>query len=1212
MRLSFTKTLIWSTLVVLVLAVALALWFFATPAQSAAADIDLQISGLSSKTGKQYGDLFDAAIDADGKIYGKIENWIFKAGEGTEYYILAKDFRVSPTASGYTDSTKRLCDEHGLVKVDVLADYDPANGSTGKYYLTYEDSGYITFFEKLQVYITETGEPYPNYYVATNKVNELVYCQVIPREITVAYNASDSHVGGGTEGDSLPTTEKDGVLYIDHTYGALPDTIAFAEKADSAKVMTAEFDDVLTTSTTFEGNDRTTHVGYYEIASLDLKVMRSGVDVSHNYHFTSELEYVGADSATYTGYGVRVVPRVIEIADFCRDDSKFATKRNAYEGLYDGTQFIAGTFSSQGFSSDVGELISGVSNQTVTVYYDVVPDQEGLWDRDNHGNDREGVVAITEAEQAWALCIVGWTVSTTEPNYTPSGADYLVRPQLGAAFTLKVGKRSIVLYEHSSGMEDKPDNWVDVVSNHIAISMPYGYAYTGDKENHQITIDNIPVTLSFEVQYEGAALADYLVAHSLDSIILPAGTYNIINPEVTDVHYDVAVDESVHWTVTKKVIAYDDLVRWGITDGTYVAASNGSADAKAMHAYLAAYAESTAGVCLAEYAYDADRTEIALEHTFLDKDIAEDCAVQVNMAVEAGLPGYYALTFTHPDYEVAAGTLYVRVKPVTVTVTTPVDAIYRGASFAAIPYFDGADTSPFAEWSVGLTYRIGTRTVAPLNAGTYTVLVAVNGPEGSAANPYLVYNGTVEHFTISPKAIDVRLKSNAQLTKTFGDSVAKRKLTFDADNLVGADSLSLDSAGLAEDAAPGTYPITVSLDKGESANYTITLYDSSNRRNPRFTVEKITVDSVLAYFESLLMEGTVTTTTSSISLPNIHYYGIALDGVGYQYAVGDGVWTDTSASINGLSEGTRYRVQVVISPDSSFIDTDVDVCTSARIIYTEVVRPELEQDAVLSSSRSVVVRVTNVERTKTYRVVAYPATMADTPVDDIPANVKDKAVNVTPDEDGVFNVARCYSLKEGADGLLLDQLSEMSADGAYHLVLVVKVADSEVICEPFTVRTRPAAPTLPASSFTVSASSITVPEGYYVYVAEAESNAALPVSSVVEVSMQNAGITYALLAESGAELTEEYVQSVAEGLQANKTYVIAIWRLEEGSALASDVQCFTFHTQIDKTNRFSYTGAMLVISRYLMVGLTGLIVLLFIICTIRFAVLRKKLSGGNR
>ena len=232
MRLSFTKTLIMSTLAFVFLAVILVLCFIALPKQSAAADYEYSISGLESKT-KQYGDLFDETVDATGKIYGILDsNFVFKVGEGNDCYILADDIKARPSGSSELVS---LC-KGGLIYADVLS------GGSSKYYLTDED-GFHAFYEPIQIYLTESGDAYANRKIYYNKVGKEIIYTVLPREITVAYNAEASHVGDGASGDPLSTEEKDGVLYINHTYGALPDTIAFAEKAGSAKVMTDEFED---------------------------------------------------------------------------------------------------------------------------------------------------------------------------------------------------------------------------------------------------------------------------------------------------------------------------------------------------------------------------------------------------------------------------------------------------------------------------------------------------------------------------------------------------------------------------------------------------------------------------------------------------------------------------------------------------------------------------------------------------------------------------------------------------------------------------------------------------------------------------------------------------------------------------------------------------------------------------------------------------------
>ena len=1218
MRLSFTKTLTIMFCAALCFAVA-AVCFTLSPPRAALAetDFDIPLTGVGNQP-KQYGDLFNSVDAATGRIYGAIQNDVFKAGSGSEYYVLAKDIMVCSSAmrpsATYEPSLKQLTDVNGYVQVDVLPDYDPEDNSTGKYYLTYDGAEGYTFFSKLQVYVSANEMPHvvgsKSYKVAYYGIGDLLYCQVTPRCLTVAYDAASSHTGGGMAGDALTTEEVGGVLYVDHTYGALPDSIAFSTQGEVG-VMEA-FGDRLTTSTTFEGNDRTAHVGLYEIESLDLKVKRDDKDVSGNYRFASARE--GADGALYTGYGVRVLPRAVEIGEFMHEGT-FGTTRDTYADLYDGNALSSGTFTSQGFSRTYQSAQTGVNGQTLTVYYDVDLSQPDLWDVDDQDDPREGVVAITAPGDSWAVVIVGWSAANTDPDaaYDVRASDYVVRAAAGASLTLTVGKRAIVLYEAKEGVP-APDNGVDVVANHIEISKPYGDVYTGAKENHGIVIDDIPVTLSFEVEYAGQSLADYLAAEGLESIRLPAGEYRIINPEVTDKHYVVTIDESAKkWTVTKKVVGSAQLVAWGLADGAYLAENRAgaSASAKAMYAFLSAAELPTDGICLHEYAYDGTRKSVSLSYAFTDADIGGEVAADltfVNAEDAVMSPGYYALAYTHADYAMPAGTVYVRVLPVAVTVTAPTDAVYNGERYGVTLRYDGEENNPFGGWSVALTYRDGQRTTTPLNAGTYTAAVSVVGPEAQSANPYLVYNGSNVRFTVSPKAITVRLKSTAQLTKTFGDEVGKRKLTFsvDDDALVGSDSISLFTDGLDADAAPGAYAVEVVFDHGERTNYDVELLDAGGRRDPRFTVEKIAVDDVRDYFNDFLQTMQVVTTTDAITLSEIRYYGVAIDGVAYQYGTADGGWTNTPAEMTALEDGAKYRVRIVIRADGTFIATDTDVYTEVREIITDIAVPTLRQDFSLTSGRSVCVDVTNFDRTKTYACVMYDADQSTVPV-----NVAEKAVG-TPDAKGSFTIARAYNFKEDAAEPTLDQLASLDVGHAYKVVVVVSTADASVMSAPLSVRTRSQAPAIAPSSMTVTDKSISVPEGYYIYVAETENTGALPVSSIVETTMQKEGLTYQMLAEAGAELTEEYLAAVTEDLRPNTTYVIAIWSMEEGDDMASDVQCFTFRTLIDKSNRFSYSGVMLAFSRYLLVGLLGLVLILFIICTIRYAVLKKKLSGGNR
>ena len=1217
MRLSFTKKLILTFGVTCLVAVVLAVCLVVSaPREEAlAADGDLKLLDYASQP-VEYGNLINS-VDEEGKIYGLLKGTgtpnqfqVKSKADGGDHYILAADFKVCRSDEGpsgeYTPTLVPLCDALGRVSVDVYYDY---KGNIGKYYLTY--AGTVpTLFEKIPVYNAEGTAV--GYQIASLSNTQQLYFQVKPRKVKVAYDVR-SHKGSGDTGDPLATDIVDGVTYIQHTYGDTPDTIIFAEQEDSQKVMRDEFKDVLKASNSFANNNATAHVGYYPIESLDLTVTRqvAGVDVdkSGNYRFVTRDE---DESELGTGYGIQVVPRPVEIASFI-ETRAFATDTDTYTDLFSLEGTVSGTFTSQGFGRDCSAE-ADILGQKVTVFFDVVREQENLWDKDKSGNDREGVVAITRDEAVWTLDIVGWSVANSLSNpiydedYVVAASDYIVRKAAeDTTYALKVEPRAITLYKKTPGGEDKPDNWIDVDENDIEISRPYGDVYSGE-ESHDITIGNIPVTLTFEVKYEGVALSEYLASVHEEGIRLPVGTYEIISPKVTDDHYVVTVDDSMHWwTVTQKEIGYDELVAWGIAEGAYVAsnAKNAKASEKEMYAFLGENAE---GICIQEYAYDAERTSITRAYTFVDADTAD--SVTCEMTVEANLPGYYALVFTAANYVVAADTLYVRISPVEVTVVAPANAVYNGEAFAATLMYDGAETNPFETygWTAAATYKGDT----PKNVGDYSASATITGTDGGERNPYLVYKSKAVSFSIAPMDVTVRLKNNSQLTRTF--YAPTQKLTFNSVTLAGNDKISLTSAGLDRSVKPGNYRIEVVMEKGSSSinNYKFAIVDANGRANPSVRVNKIALDDVKDYFNEFLAEQEGAVETNSILLEDIQYYGVDItnegNGVYYQYTVSDGTeWVKANPTISGLAEGRRFRVRIVIDPDCEYIDTDAPYATESRDFITAIISPHFSQDYQLSTGHSVTVNIADVDRRKQYACVAY-----DTETKGVPVNVLDVAIYADT-EDGVFNIGNVYQLvlKEG-NYTLVGPLEPLKEGKEYRVVVAVKTVDSAAVSEPIVVKTRASAPSLSTSSFTVSDTAVEMPKGYYVYVTEMADTGALPVSAVVETTMQKAGLTYAMLAESGAELSDEYLAATLEQLSPNTTYVIAIWSQEEGSEMLSEVQCFTFRTLIDKNNRFSYTGAMLLFSRYLLVGLLGLVIILFIICTIRYSVLKKKLSGGNR
>ena len=1210
MRLSFTKLTIW-TMLLSILAVAAVCVALCVPEKVAAAEGEqYQFSSITSQKGREYGDkLFPGAlVDNQGRIYGQVDGNKFKVKSAgtTDKYIKASDIRVS-AVPGPNDDTIALCNDKGLVQADVLDDYDPNNQASGWYYLTYIAGGMQTLYAPLPVYWSDNGvERETGDYIIYGPSNDYFYCQVVPRQIRVSYAEASSHTGSGIAGTPLDTEEKDGVLYVSHTYGDKPDTIAFAETVEGKKVM-SEFEDELTTVGEIVGNNDYTDAGYYEIPSLDLVVKRGLVDVSRNYKIDSDR--AGTEGAQYTGYGVCVVPRPIQIASFRVEDSKFSTHKGVYDDVFDG----AYSFSTQAVARVAA---SGVTGQTLTVYYDV-DEQEGVWDLDEMGQPRDGIVAITPDGTYWRMHIVDWTVTGTG---NPLASNYAVTLAGGAVVDVSVSARSIYLYDTSrGGIPDGEGEWVDVVANNIAISLPYGEIYTREQKTHRLVIEGIPVTLSFEIEYEGVSLRDYLDAlnadedpdNDADSIMLHVGSYKIINSNVTDVHYNVTVHESVHWQVTPKEVSYDTLVEW-VQSECYLSVADGTTKERAMYRFLSAEGSDTRGICVAQYAYDAlgpDRTpSITFFDSQLNLTIAQDMAL-----TGAVTPGYYALVFDNNDYVVPAGILYARILPVDVTLALPDSAVYDGTPKQAVVHYDGATDNPFGDWTVTVSYRVGKNVAEPVDADTYTVAVTVKGPDNSAANPYLVYAESGARFTIRAKSMTVTLRQNAQVSKIFADEVDPSAVTYDTEGLVGTDAIELQSDAFDESVAPGNYAINVVFRTGKATNYVVALRGATGGQNPTFAVKKISAQSVIAYFNNQLRLASIAVDTSSIRVPAITYYGIGISGVEYLYAEGSGVWQRLPSALaaTGLKEGTKYTLCLQIRADGEYIETVENVQTDARVVVTAITKPILSQDVYTTTARAVGVGIDNYDAQRNYAVAIYRVD-EDDDEDELPAGLVDRAVGA-PDEEGRYVLARAFATRYDEENtLILGELSAMEVGGVYRVVVVIRTADATAMSAPLTVYTRSAAPTVNSSVLAVSEHRIGVPSGYYVYVAETNDVSALPVASVVGTTMQEAGLTFAMLAESGAELTDEYRESVLGNLQANKSYVIAIWTQDEGSAMPSDAQCFYFKTRVDQSNRFAYSGLMLVVSRYLLVGTLVVVFICFIICAVRYLVLRKRLSGGNR
>lgn len=1206
-------------LVLLLLSVVALSALFACPI-TAYADVDRAI--IMNGATVSYGDFLriDNVEATDGWIRCSFDGVDYSFDKNGSYCVRATEIWVYPDANGVQPSV-RLCDDNGRVCLSA-ADYYFFKKNGDFYYIDYEHTWNVYIYEDkstTQFYIDRLG-------VGQNNAK----CVVQQRSITVAVDIEHSTTAGG---DPLQV-DTDG--YLLHEYGSLKDNIALTVVEGSlygSDVLDEEFD--------ITGNDAVTSVGDYITDGNDISVIVRDQEsqINDNYRVTVQ------------DVKLRVKRKsiVVDLTEFGFDDIS-----HIYSAEF--TQFVPAAYLS--LYPDATTQMRAVtvnSAQTLQIYYDVKredqqPFDEGLLTVLNDlGNPY--VVGINDESTAWSIELVGYTVDRDNENWTLEAnalmaANYEV--SLAADdYKLVVQPRPITIYVPWKDMDPAvvQDNWIDVQS-FVDTSAVYGEVYDGEESAINIDYYGLSLTLTFEIAVpdktdpeQFISIKDYIDTYLQDSedktlcLNVNAEGYSFINPKASDTHYEITVDPHFRWYVEPQPVTFASLGSNILTQGCYVSGAK-TTEGKAFASYLAG-ADKDPAYCLGSFAYDLDTSVREASLSFLDAQ-----GKQVDLAPAAvsdcNLPGYYAVTFAHANYAFQEDLFFIRIRPIVTSIEVPVDTVYDGDRHAASvlyylhdttlsgnenaqPVASLSDYDALKDWAIALTYN--NNATAPSAAGTYTVKGSADVPSGYAAyNPYLSAPAN-RSFGISKAAVSVTVTSTS-LSKSYGDSVAAGSFKYTSQGLVGiSDRITLSCDAWAADARPGKYVIKATVNNPD--NYTVSVVGS-----PTYTVNKLTGSEMKTYLDDFISSAYITLDTEGLHLPEITYYSLPLANVKYQYcrASANAIsWSNIAGTTQrGLEEGITYRIRI-IATEGVYLSTDAVVESRYIEITPSLSVPTLEQDKIATDCAALVLTITDYNPSYDYGAVLLVAddlNVSATKLSIGSAKVTFAALPqlisavaaVVPTEEGVCVFDTAYRLVNNFGTLEVDQEAQaLDAGATYYAFVIHKTEFSQVCNEPLAVYTRAEAPAIAKEDLSIEALSIGVPEGYACVVYEYQSDNQLPIASNATFAMKDLGYTYAALAESKGKIFNLSGEEVDE-LTPNRQYIVALW--QEGENIDSDVLCMYFQTPATESNSYGYEGALAVIAQYLLLGLGGLNLILFIVCVARYAAIKRKcknsIVGGRK
>lgn len=1091
----------------------------------------------------------DAPFDADdnGRVWGSISDSTFYKGVGHDAYFDVRDLLVSTDFTNKTDP-QPLCQGQGLV-----------DKAARKYVLV------VDYDHTVPVYDGNGATLGEIYFVG---ITEKFQISVIKRTVTVTLDIANSHIYG--DESTRPTVvEENGITYIEHQYGTPADIISFGLAAGSNTV----FGDVFQVGSSLVGNGQNVdwHAGDYTVTQADLGltiINAAGQDATDNYEITTDKAFVDG-GVDYTGYAVRVTPHVITL---------------------DGVQQTAPYTAASGTAEQTAQLFHvdrvGCFGETIAFWYDVDGTNPAVFEYP----DRY-VVDLTATGHP---IVHKQTVVTLADGSMSTYTDYVLRENPTGTFCLIVTPRPITIYDPDTYQGGDLDPKWSVPIRAEDFEAAYGFVYPQEGiTDRQIAVAGSTATLRFKVKDADR----YLDGNA--QVVLPAARYEIVDAAVDDRHYSVYVDPGIAFVVRPKTLTYETLAAW-TADGSstlYADLYAATQDDK-----FVSYCEGNGvaqAFCLPALPYaavDCVQTQLALT----DPDIG---ALTLNPTVTATdpypsvMPGFYAVTDTgNGNYVVADNCLYVYVLPVELQIDAS-SVVYNGTPQGVRIRYDGFDSDPFEGLpdvdTVTVTY--GSSTAIPTKAGQYNVTVSVSRPSQYPYRHCYTLSVTKYQFAITPRAVQIAMTVAAG-TKPFGTTLQAAALgtvqvwlydedgrLTDRDGLVEGDTVRVTCQATESSAVPGAYSIRFDIvdrdGKSNLANYRVDSQVDQNGKTPQYTVDNLAQDkAVQALTAKVTSKGIDTLTLQAPAVGGVTLTDVV---VCYRPSGSDEAWkTSSSLTLNGLEEGAEYSIKLTLPAGNHYLAGGKAAEGAEIVAVTAVELPLVSQDKEATTASRIAVMIDNYNADYSYTCTV------DDGEDD----------TVSPDENGRFWLPASVSI---------------TPDTEYVIVVTRHTTAGYKSSKPLSVYSRMAAPAVTVDSLTITPYAITVPDALTGYVF------ASPLTEVDFVSLFGQNLRFeqtGLTAEQWQQALDAMQDPdfIAPELTPDTAYIVAVWSSADYSigdmpGEATFILCRTSAAEALPQPE----GFALIVSKYLLVGMTALFVVLLTVCAIRYVAIKKKLTGGT-
>ena len=1144
-----------TSILALALLLAVGIAVFGLSASWASAEgVDTFLTLDLSSTEWEYGQVFavgDIPLSA-GRLYGNVDGTVFAPATQADgdYYIELTSLtaRLNPREDG---SEVSALSADGRVKLTI-----PSGSKTVNYYLSGNGtSGNSSLYTTFAVY-DKDGNP-TSY--AVNKTGEQVVWTIKPRPISVTLRNLEELQGYTEEVDGETLT------YIPKVYGSEALQFEFGSVRVDGLVFGAEISGM----GTIEGNDdrRESHVGDYPITT-PTTITLDGVDVTPCYSVNTSAKYV-----------LKVVPATIALPAV----ERYATY-TAAEGA-DGSSALAfcidryvSEFLTESYPGQWGEDI-------VRVKFDVDPS----FDPYVEGKEEQLVVEMgpqiirIASVECGVLQDEVWTPLEYQ-NYTVSQQD------LPESYILHVMARLLTAYDPQA-YDELPEeydeqNWVEVSRDQL--TAVYGRLY----RDESLSLGNV-IAEGAELSLTGSIKDIDVLLDGSTSVRLPVAQYELQNLVVSDPHYSVKADPSLLWRITPYLLTYADVYSFTVGQDQY-------ADVYALseESSFTRYLGDKEGLAVAAWAYDTDTAALSSLSSTLTLTTGFDETVTFGLFADVTpLPGYHPVERiaeagkTVSNYSLADNTLYFKVNSLLYSVDVT-SKIYNGAVQEVEIVFDGGFPSdPFADMGGSVTCKYSGAGNQPVDAGTYQVTVSARQPQGYVSTnlPYYQLNGSNTKFNyVIDKCHAVAHVEMKKTSRAFAEpvgigAICSIKVTDTDGNPIrdanGQDrSASISAATcLATDASkmPGDYPVKVTL---TDSNFVLDEVVSNNNVPLSCKVDYMSYQALRDTLSVIIDSKT----PDSISVKATSYKGIPLSGVALRYlGEEDEDWIEARGlTIGSLVEGGRYTLQLYMNASDArkYLGTSTAIEGATYSVATVVNVPLIEQVAYGTTATDLAVRISNHNPDFFYSVL-----IDGDEWDESDVVIKDDLVTV-----------------KGLD-----------AESEYYVTVMVRVNedDSGLESDQLVAYTRAVAPPVKTLELRVTSTYLKVPQGYVYYVVPYDVDGKAtkePMSWQAACALPNSPLdedVYLEAMEGGIDGSEQWTD-VVEG----QNYLMIIWREADPdfSDLPSDVT--VYWVKAETVIPAMWQGAMEYVSKYMLIGVVGLMAVLTVVLAVVFAAKKKKLS----